>query len=105
LERTAAQRIMASLPAPNTKGKNPVREVRKVELKRQLTSTKTSTASFGRFDKAIENEPKIKEAAGKKRKFDSTTGSLGSEHERASTLADSLIKRVASGDPIKRSRK
>jgi len=102
LERTASERIKANLPVPAVSGKNPVREVRKKELVRQLESTKFSTASVGKFDKAIENEPKVKNM-GRKRKYEASTGDLQSERKRLSEIADRLVKKASSSDPVKKS--
>ncbi|KAJ6502166.1 ribosome biogenesis regulatory protein-domain-containing protein, partial [Mycena sanguinolenta] len=65
------------------------REVRKEEIDRTLATTRTSTASMGKFDKKLEGE---KKARGVKRKFEPTERPL--EDEKNASLA--LISRMDS---------
>ncbi|KAJ7256543.1 ribosome biogenesis regulatory protein-domain-containing protein [Mycena haematopus] len=65
------------------------REVRKEAIERTLATTRTSTASMGRFDKKLEGEKKVR---GVKRKFEPTERPL--EDEKNASLA--LISRMGS---------
>ncbi|KIK96067.1 hypothetical protein PAXRUDRAFT_139324 [Paxillus rubicundulus Ve08.2h10] len=58
------------------------RSERKIEIERTLASTRTSTASMGRFDKKLEGDKKMR---GVKRKFDPTEASA--EQEKQASLA------------------
>ena len=56
-----------------------------------IRTTKGSTASLGRFDPVLKNEPKPK---GIKRSFEPTTSSsLSSEKEKQSKLLDSIVSK------------
>jgi regulator of ribosome biosynthesis len=73
------------LPAGASQGdKASARTARKAELERNMLVSKTATASLGRFDRAIEGEPRVK---GIKRKFDNNVGGdFAGEKAAAMTL-------------------
>lgn len=62
---------------------------KRTALMDQLKKTKTSTASLGRFDRKLEEEPKIK-SQGKKRQFDPLINSAA-EKSRAMSILDKVI--------------
>ena len=58
------------------------RAVKKGRLEQEIKVSKTATASYGRFDKVIEAEPKIK-SQGKRRQFTAVaTKDLGGEKDK-----------------------
>ena len=101
--------VMAKLPATMAKlavaravdkathgepvsGKNPFREVRKRELKENLTTTRTATASYGRFDAPIRNEPRLPQHA--KRHFEPLTAQLSQQRLHALELATKVASKI-----------
>ncbi|RSH84067.1 Rhodanese- sulfurtransferase [Saitozyma podzolica] len=60
-----------------------LRAVRKAELERSMLVSKTSTASLGKFDKAIEGEPRAK---GVKRKFEANEDVQGEKDRQLQLL-------------------
>ncbi|KAI9090975.1 ribosome biogenesis regulatory protein [Phlyctochytrium arcticum] len=70
-------------------GRNP-HEVRKNALQQRIVESKTSTASLGKFDKALYKEDQIKRTV--KRKFDSTTKDGKEEKEASLNLAKKVLK-------------
>eukprot|EP01134_Creolimax_fragrantissima_P006787 CFRG6787T1 len=74
-------------------------ERRKKVIDGVLTTSKKSTASIGKFDQKLRNEPKIKQEKGpnfKKRKFDSVAGSKderGNEKELNVRLMEKIANR------------
>ncbi|KAL2913049.1 Rhodanese-related sulfurtransferase [Polyrhizophydium stewartii] len=67
------------------------REARKMQLNKLIVDSKTSTASFGRFDKKLENEGKIK-IRREKRKFESTTIPAAAEKDAQMRIAEKIGK-------------
>lgn len=65
---------------------------RKREIDRTLATTRTSTASMGKFDRVLDGEKKLR---GVKRKFDPIEKSINAE--RSANLA--LIKQIGNGAP------
>ncbi|KAF9232163.1 ribosome biogenesis regulatory protein-domain-containing protein [Melanogaster broomeanus] len=63
------------------------RESRKTDIERTLASTRTSTASMGKFDKKLEGDKKMR---GVKRKFDPTEASATQEKEASLALLSKL---------------
>ncbi|KIK69808.1 hypothetical protein GYMLUDRAFT_34212 [Collybiopsis luxurians FD-317 M1] len=59
------------------------REARKNELERTLATSRTSTASMGKFDRKLEGEKKLK---GVKRKFDPTEADVAAEAKASLNL-------------------
>ncbi|KAJ3177698.1 hypothetical protein HK101_010199, partial [Irineochytrium annulatum] len=72
-------------------GKNP-RDVRKAQLASTIATSKTATASIGKFDKVVkgEEEVKIKRA---KRKFDAVVGTGDGEKSKAMKVAEGVMKK------------
>ncbi|KAJ3800888.1 RRS1-domain-containing protein [Lentinula aff. detonsa] len=66
-----AQKAGTSATSSNTE-----REAHKKELERTLATSRTSTASMGKFDRKLDGEKKLK---GVKRKFNATEGSVSAE--------------------------
>ncbi|KAI8052181.1 RRS1-domain-containing protein [Syncephalis plumigaleata] len=64
------------------------RQARKAMLERDLQMSRTATASMGKFDNKLNNEPKQK---GIRRKFDANEGSVHNERERSMQLLDKVI--------------
>ncbi|KDQ08876.1 hypothetical protein BOTBODRAFT_117992 [Botryobasidium botryosum FD-172 SS1] len=63
------------------------RSKRKVELERDLATTRISTASMGKFDKKLEGEPKLR---GVKRKFDANEKSAKDERQDSLAILSKL---------------
>ncbi|KAI9592314.1 ribosome biogenesis regulatory protein-domain-containing protein [Syncephalis fuscata] len=64
------------------------RQARKEMLDQDLRLSRTATASMGRFDKKMDNEPKQK---GIRRKFEANEGKVTNERERSMKLLDKVI--------------
>ncbi|KAJ4482416.1 RRS1-domain-containing protein [Lentinula aciculospora] len=82
-EANVARANKSGGPTPS----NPEREARKTDLERTLATTRTSTASMGKFDRKLEGEKKLK---GVKRKFDPTEGSVSTEAKTALGLLSKM---------------
>jgi len=74
------------------------REQRKNEINKTLATSRSSTASMGRFDKVLEGEKKLK---GVKRKFEPTEAPI--EREKAANIA--LIQKMEKEPRQKRTKK
>ncbi|CAG8600407.1 2177_t:CDS:2, partial [Acaulospora colombiana] len=61
--RRNAEEAQAMLQPPTNN--SDTRTARKLELQRQIATSKTATASYGRFDEPLEGEPKMKGVKGK----------------------------------------
>lgn len=66
------------------------REARKQELLNKSIIAKTSTASLGRFDKQLKNEPKVKNQGVRKHR-DSNTGDMKAEKEKTLEILEKTI--------------
>ncbi|KAI8811831.1 Rrs1 protein-like protein [Cladochytrium replicatum] len=62
---------------------------RKSLVKKKLLVSKVSTASMGKFDRQIEGDEKLK--TGKRRKFESATGSVKIEKDKALNIANRVL--------------
>ncbi|WVW81170.1 hypothetical protein I302_103161 [Kwoniella bestiolae CBS 10118] len=81
--------------------KKNLRERRKEELHRSMLLSKTATASLGKYDKAIENEPKVK---GVKRKFEANVTPTSGKSEKENAL--DVLHRLETGvGKVKKSKK
>ena len=87
----------ATSSSPQTSTLN-ARSARKAELDRTMRVSKISTASLGKFDKAIDGEPRQK---GIKRKFESNVGDSKAEKDAAMDV----LKKVESGERRKKVKK
>jgi len=98
---TAVAKLAAAKAAAEAspRQKNPAREIRKKELREDLTTTRTATASYGRFDKEIANEPKLPKH--ERRHFAPTTGNLSQQRLQTLELANKVASKVAKAtDPV-----
>ncbi|KAK6904607.1 hypothetical protein I203_105423 [Kwoniella mangroviensis CBS 8507] len=82
--------------------KKNLRERRKEELKRSMILSKTSTASLGKYDKAIKDEPKVK---GLKRKFEPTVTNKNDFKGEKEHALDVLHKLETGVGKVKKSKK
>jgi len=96
-ERQMAQNV-ARAQGGNTVAELSSRDQRKNEINRTLATSRVSTASMGKFDKALEGEKKLK---GVKRKIEPTEAPA--EQEKAANLA--LIQRMEKEPPKKKAKK
>ncbi|XP_067938251.1 ribosome biogenesis regulatory protein homolog isoform X2 [Watersipora subatra] len=71
-------------------GLTPSAKQSKDQVNLALTVAKASTASAGKFTKALPKEHEVKKPKGKKRKFESNTGSLSDEKTRQLNVLNSL---------------
>nr|CAG8506579.1 3113_t:CDS:10 [Entrophospora candida] len=81
-----AQKQAPSIINSNNSSNN--KSSRRLELQRQIAITKTSTASVGKFEKQLDNEPKLK---GIKRKFESNIGDVNKEKESNLHILNKIV--------------
>ncbi|KAI9034395.1 ribosome biogenesis regulatory protein-domain-containing protein [Hyaloraphidium curvatum] len=79
------------------------KELRKAELERSIAVTKFSTASLGKFDKAIAGEPKVNR--GKKRTADEMLVDLKKEREKTREVLSKVVGKVGKAEPLVNARK
>ncbi|KAJ3215027.1 hypothetical protein HK099_006554 [Clydaea vesicula] len=66
---------------------------RKEELNESIKNSKISTASMGKFDLKLKNEPEFKRGErGEKRKFAATTGNSKEEKHRTTDIVNKVLK-------------
>ncbi|CAG8497019.1 14528_t:CDS:2 [Acaulospora morrowiae] len=68
--------------------KSDARTARKLELQQQIVTSKTATASYGRFDKPLDGDSKMK---GKKGKFEPNVGDVKKEKETSINILNNIV--------------